>query len=98
MAMMTVKYFSGTDELTGIHTLKRAQADRAWPALKVKRQDSFSSLIGHPLSGPDAIYPVTRIIEYKRNPSKHKCDARCTHAKGRQCECSCGGQFHGSMA
>lgn len=25
-----------------------------------------------------------------------KCDARCTHAKGFQCECSCGGENHGT--
>lgn len=24
-----------------------------------------------------------------------KCDARCTHAKGFKCECSCGGENHG---
>lgn len=24
-----------------------------------------------------------------------KCDARCTHAKGFNCECSCGGENHG---
>lgn len=25
-----------------------------------------------------------------------KCDGRCTHAKGSDCECSCGGKNHGS--
>jgi hypothetical protein len=25
-----------------------------------------------------------------------KCDGRCTHAKGSNCECSCGGKNHGS--
>ena len=25
----------------------------------------------------------------------HKCDARCTEAKGFRCECSCGGENHG---
>jgi hypothetical protein len=25
----------------------------------------------------------------------HKCDARCTEAKGFRCECSCGGKNHG---
>jgi len=28
--------------------------------------------------------------------SEHKCDARCTSAKGHNCECSCGGENHGS--
>lgn len=26
---------------------------------------------------------------------EHKCDARCTHARGGNCECSCGGANHG---
>jgi hypothetical protein len=41
--------------------------------------------------------PATRVINYKSNPSKHVCDARCMYAKGRtmNCECSCGGKNHG---
>lgn len=37
-----------------------------------------------------------RKIERKRNPSMHKCDARCMDAKGFLCECSCGGKNHGA--
>jgi hypothetical protein len=40
--------------------------------------------------------PATRVIEYKSFPSKHKCDARCTSAKGFRCECECGGKNHGA--
>jgi hypothetical protein len=39
---------------------------------------------------------ATRAIEYKSNPSKHKCDARCTNARGFRCECECGGKNHGA--
>lgn len=40
-----------------------------------------------------------RMVEYKSNPSRHQCDSRCTHAKGRtmKCECSCGGKNHGKQ-
>jgi hypothetical protein len=31
------------------------------------------------------------------NPD-HKCDARCTSARGHNCECSCGGVNHGVAA
>lgn len=34
-------------------------------------------------------------IRGKLNP-KIKCNARCVHSKGYQCECSCGGKNHGS--
>jgi hypothetical protein len=33
-------------------------------------------------------------IEGFVNP-EHKCDSRCTGAKGGTCECSCGGENHG---
>lgn len=38
-----------------------------------------------------------RVIEFKKNPSRHECDARCLNATGRvmKCECSCGGKNHG---
>ncbi len=39
---------------------------------------------------------ATRAIERKRNPSNHKCDARCLNATGFLCECSCGGRSHGA--
>ena len=43
---------------------------------------------------------VTRSVEFKRNPSRHECDARCTNATGliMKCECSCGGKNHGKAA
>lgn len=49
--------------------------------------------------GPDgSTMQADRKIEYKRNPSLHKCDARCESAKGHKCECSCGGKNHGVAA
>lgn len=39
---------------------------------------------------------ATRAIEYKRNPSKHKCGPRCLNATGFLCECECGGKNHGA--
>lgn len=40
---------------------------------------------------------ANRKVDYKSNPSRHECDARCMHAKGLtfNCECSCGGENHG---
>lgn len=64
-------------------------------------------LVGEPI-GYEPVYiqgegwkhnylPVERIVNYKSNPSKHECDARCMNASGRtmNCECSCGGKNHG---
>ena len=45
-------------------------------------------------------HQAARRVEYKAQPSRHACDARCVHATGRvmRCECSCGGLFHGRGA
>jgi len=41
---------------------------------------------------------VVRLIARRVNgtPSDTKCDARCTGARGTDCECSCAGKNHGS--
>lgn len=41
--------------------------------------------------------PATRVVNYKSNPSRHECDARCMNASGKtmNCECACGGKNHG---
>ncbi|MEO8973624.1 MAG: hypothetical protein ABI406_18700 [Ktedonobacteraceae bacterium] len=36
---------------------------------------------------------IEKIVKGKQ--SEHVCDARCTGAKGADCECSCGGENHG---
>lgn len=43
---------------------------------------------------------VERVVNYKSNPSRHECDARCMNASGRtmNCECACGGKNHGRGA
>jgi hypothetical protein len=38
---------------------------------------------------------ASRKIEFKSNPSLHKCGPRCLDAKGFKCECECGGKNHG---
>lgn len=39
---------------------------------------------------------AVRVVAYKnQNPSKHVCGARCRTAKGGNCECECGGEYHG---
>ena len=93
MAIQTVKYFSGTSEVQYPRPLSNSKFNELFGyVLLGKRYDSFTKLVGNV---GNKLLPVTRIIEYKKNPSLHKCDARCRNAKGRQCECSCGGQFHG---
>lgn len=99
MAIQTVKYFSGTQELIYSRAIPNAEFNRRFGyVLTGKRQDGYSKFVGFAAGKTlDAnMLPVTRMIEYKRNPSLHKCDARCRHAKGHTCECSCGGQYHGA--
>lgn len=94
---MQIKYFSGAVEIKHIRALKNAEFAARFPGVAGFRFDGFKKLVGYAEGATkdgDEL-PVTRKIEFKSNPSLHKCDARCQNAKGRTCECSCGGQFHG---
>jgi hypothetical protein len=95
MGMSTAKYFSGATELWTVwpEKLARFRAIGGIPT-KHNRYDGFSRMVGETIER-NAVMPVTRTIFYKSNPSLHKCDGRCTHAKGHDCECSCGGKNHG---
>ena len=95
MATETTKYFSGTTQVSAIQSMRNDAYRAAFPGVKGKRFDGFAMLVGR-VDGSRDFLPVTRTIAYKRNPSLHKCDARCRNAKGGSCECSCGGQFHGA--
>lgn len=88
---MAMKYFSGNIELTSvIHNGKSASN----PA-------NFSGYVGQPIfvagQGWTPRIQADRIVEYKSNPSRHDCDARCYNATGRtmKCECACNGKNHG---
>ncbi len=69
---------------------------------RVYHDGAFSSAAHHFLGlGPDGSkLQAIRKIEYKSRPSRHECDDRCVHAKGRvmKCECACGGKNHGRGA
>ena len=87
----TAKYFSDSQEVKNPH-----EAHSQWlSAIGATRISSAGRLIGHTKTGPDAIMAITRVIYYSNSPSLHKCDARCTNARGHNCECSCGGLYHG---
>jgi hypothetical protein len=88
---MAMKYFSGDIELINvIHNGESASN----PA-------NFSGYPGVPRftrgEGWTLRVQAERIVEYKSNPSRHDCDARCYNATGRtmKCECACNGKNHG---
>ena len=69
-----------------------------FPEGRIMRSDSFSLLVGHVGGLSTPLLPVTRIIRHNSAGKNHKCDSRCTNAKGHDCECACGGAFHGINA
>lgn len=95
--MATMKYFSGDVELIYIHPMLNAKFAVMFPGVRGIRYDGYYMCVGyaHGATKDGNELPVTRKIEFKSNPSLHKCDARCQNAKGRICECSCGGKYHG---
>ena len=65
---------------------------------KANRCDAYSHFLGQ---RPDTLewLPVSRYISYKRNPSRHECNAKCVNGSLRgTCECKCGGKNHGRGA
>ena len=98
--MTQMKYFSdyGGDaiELAVIQGMRNAEFVERFPGIKGKRSDSFSMWVGYEAGSREPL-PLTRRIAYKSHPSKHVCDSRCMHARGKtmSCECSCGGANHG---
>jgi hypothetical protein len=99
--MANFKYFADingkTIELSvgrgGLQSMSTKELADRFPGVKAKRCDSFSVWAA---CAPDkTLAPVTRMIEFKKRPSLHECDARCLGARGKTCECSCRGRNHG---
>jgi hypothetical protein len=86
--MANIKYFNGDRELFGVH-------ERNGNLIGYVSKSDLFFVDGQGWQGYST---VERCIEYKSNPSKHVCDARCMFATGRnmKCECSCGGKNHGN--
>ena len=40
-------------------------------------------------------HEVARSVAYNLDGSRHRCNSACQHARGSECECSCGGANHG---
>lgn len=106
--MANFRYFNALTELTQCYPITAKEFAERFPGEQAGYKYGSYPLIGRPAdveitqdmkrADVDALYvPVERAIEYKKNPSLHKCDARCQNATGRimKCECQCGGRFHG---
>jgi hypothetical protein len=101
VAVQRVIYFSaGGIELSHPYGLDNKKFEKLFPGVTGKRYDSFHKLVGYPPGVPafrdEHTLPVVRVIEFKKNPSLHKCSAKCQNATGKVCECSCRSKNHGA--
>ncbi len=92
-----MKHFSDwngeTIEVKDTYSIKNAEFASLFPGIKGLRVDSFSKRVARVGL---TVVPLTRVIEYKKNPSLHECNDRCMGAKPNGCcECRCGGTNHG---
>lgn len=98
--MATFKYFGqDNEELFSTRPTENKWIEKHFPGVKAARVDHYNSWIGYRSTEAkvnDQWFPVVRVIEFKKTAEPHKCDSRCTSAKGNKCECSCGGKYHGS--
>lgn len=93
--MAQTLYFNGTQALRAVFGLDNAKFEAIGGVRsKHNRYDGFQRLAGKDEQGN--LLPVTRTIYRKANPSMHKCSAKCRSATGHDCECSCGGKYHGA--
>jgi hypothetical protein len=73
----------------------------SWRSPVVKRETvasdtrTSSRYMGGRCESCGELHAAERIIERGATPSFHRCDARCLYARGTQCECACGGKWHG---
>ena len=104
--MANFKYFNEGVELTHVTAISNKEFAARFPGVKGRRYDGCGMWVGsvagvtpfwNGVAWTHEYLPVLRIVEYKSNPSRHECDARCMNATGRimKCECSCGGKNHG---
>jgi hypothetical protein len=93
--MANMKHFYRDELLTRVEDMPNAEFATRFPGTKGMRSDSFKMRVGYTTDfrGP---FPIQRVIEFKRFPSRHECNAKCMngHVNG-TCECSCGGKNHG---
>ena len=99
-ATQTRYFFSNGDQAEIVTTMCAKEAARRWPEVKALRDDSYSVMVGREADVPfpysDHLMPLVRKVQYKKNPSKHECNAKCMGGKcGGVCECRCGGKNHG---
>lgn len=98
--MANIKKFSDTKngaiELVFATSMNNNEFRAKFPGVKGIRYDGYSMWVGRN-SQAEEYQPVTRMIEYKKNPSKHECNAKCLNGKHTgACECKCGGKNHGA--
>lgn len=98
----TFIYFSdtaeGAMELCGnTIPMKNAEFEAKFPGVKGRKYDSFSKQVAPLVNGKwTELFPVTRVIRYKKCPSKHICNGKCVGGNPNgTCECQCGGVNHG---
>jgi len=98
--MANIKNFSDYKgqnvELNFATAMPNAEFAAKFPGVKGIRYDGYSMWVGR--NGSTGEYmPVTRKIEYKSQPSRHECNAKCLGGKHNgMCECKCGVKNHGA--
>jgi hypothetical protein len=96
MARKVAKYFSDTTELVDARSMVNPEFAQRFPGIKGLWYDSFHRWVGTTTDAPKTLLPVTRKIFYSTTPSLHVCSGKCRSATGPNCECACGGQYHGA--
>jgi len=89
------RYYNDDAEISWPDSMKNEEFVATFGSVKSLRFDSFRRLVGKTI-GTSEVLPINRVVYFKTSqPSLHKCGGKCRSATGHNCECSCGGKFHG---
>ena len=98
--MKTMKFFTASGERVKAYYGNSLDAVRMFGSKDATHRTRLGQYVigyrpGTSGMNPEDCVPVARAILYDENGSKHICSSKCRCAKGGNCECSCGGEFHG---
>jgi len=101
--MARIRYFSDVTgeavQLKAPRGMPNDEFSSRWPDVRGIHYDGYQKWVGRADDGINAgspLMPVTRMIDYKAQPSLHECNAKCLNGKHNGvCECRCGGANHG---
>lgn len=95
--MANFRAFHGASRLANYRAMPVAEFLKLFPGVRgINAGWHGDRWVGWTAEDTRTTLPVDRLIEWKSNPSRHECNAKCLSGKiTGACECKCEGKNHG---